>query len=127
MSVPLSEAAQELSQRPGKKVLILFTDGDDNSSALNASTAVARAKKGRRPLYTIAEGEARPSKNLRKLVDDLSQRTGGAAYEAKKPGHIERVFHEISEDLRHYHSARIVTRRTVAGTREPAHISAKIR
>jgi len=42
---------------------------------------------------------ARPSKNLRKLVDDLSQRTGGAAYEVKKPGHIERVFHEISEDL----------------------------
>src|SRR5258708_772618 len=42
---PLSEAAQELSQRSGKKILILFTDGDDNSSALNASAAVARAKK----------------------------------------------------------------------------------
>ena len=41
------------------------------------------------------------SKNLRKLLDDLSQRTGGAAYEVKKPGEIEQVFHEISEDLRH--------------------------
>lgn len=97
----LSEAAQELSQRSGKKVLILFTDGDDNSSALNASSAVARAKKAGVPLYTIAEGEATRSKNLRKLLDDLSQRTGGAAYEAKKPGEIEQVFHEISEDLRH--------------------------
>ncbi len=45
----LSEAAQELSRRSGKKVLILFTDGDDNSSALNASAAVARAKKSRGP------------------------------------------------------------------------------
>jgi VWFA-related protein len=97
----LSEAAQELSQRSGKKVLILFTDGDDNSSALNASAAVARAKKAGVPLYTIAEGEATRSKNLRKLLDDLSQRTGGAAYEVKKPGEIEKVFQEISEDLRH--------------------------
>lgn len=97
----LSEASQELSQRSGKKVLILFTDGDDNSSALNASAAVARAKKAGVPLYTIAEGEATRSKNLRKLLDDLSQRTGGAAYEVKKPGDIEPVFHEISEDLRH--------------------------
>lgn len=97
----LSEASQELSQRSGKKVLILFTDGDDNSSALNASAAVARAKKAGVPLYTIAEGEATRSKDLRKLLDDLSQRTGGAAYEVKKPGDIEPVFHEISEDLRH--------------------------
>jgi Ca-activated chloride channel homolog len=97
----LSEAAQELSQRSGKKVLILFPDGDDNSSALNASAAVARAKKAGVPLYTIAEGEATHSKNLKKLLDDLSQQTGGAAYEAKKPGEIEQVFHEISEDLRH--------------------------
>jgi len=97
----LSEAAQELSQRSGKKILILFTDGDDNSSALNANAAVARAKKAGVPLYTIAEGEAAHSKNLRKLLDDLSRRTGGAAYEVKKPGEIEQVFHEISEDLRH--------------------------
>lgn len=97
----LSEASQELSQRSGKKVLILFTDGDDNSSALNANAAVARAKKAGVPLYTIAEGEATRSKNLRKLLDDLSQRTGGGAYEVKKPGDIEQVFHEISEDLRH--------------------------
>jgi Ca-activated chloride channel family protein len=97
----LSEATQELSQRSGKKVLILFTDGDDNSSALNASAAVARAKKAGVPLYTIAEGEATHSKDLKKLLDDLSQRTGGAAYEVKKPGEIEQVFHQISEDLRH--------------------------
>ena len=97
----LSEAAQELSQRSGKKVLILFTDGDDNSSALNASAAVARAKKAGVPLYTIAEGEATRSRDLRKLLDELSERTGGAAYEVKKPGEIEQVFREISEDVRH--------------------------
>src|SRR5207237_7007022 len=66
-----------------------------------ASAAVARAKKAGVPLYTIAEGEATHSHNLRKLLDELSERTGGAAYEVKKPGEMEQVFHEISEDVRH--------------------------
>ena len=97
----LSEAAKELSNRSGKKALILFTDGDDNSSALNAGSAIARAKKAGIPLYTIAEGQATHSKNLWRLLNDLSERTGGTAHEVKKPGEIEQVFHEISEDLRH--------------------------
>src|SRR5258708_36915876 len=41
----LSEVAQDISKRPGKKVLVVFTDGDDNASALNANSAIARAKK----------------------------------------------------------------------------------
>jgi Ca-activated chloride channel family protein len=97
----LSQAAHELSKRPGKKALILFTDGEDNASALTASAAVSRAKKAGIPLYTIAEGDATRSPELKKLLDDLSQRTGGAAYEVRKPAEIEQVFHQISEDLRH--------------------------
>src|SRR5437870_13523812 len=42
---PLSEAAQEHSRRSAQKVLILFTEGDDNSSARNPSAADARAQK----------------------------------------------------------------------------------
>lgn len=97
----MSEASQALAKRDGKKVLILFTDGDDNSSALTANAAVTRAKKEGIPLYTVAEGEATRSKNLRKLLQDLSERTGGEAYEVKKPDEIEQVFREISESLRH--------------------------
>src|SRR5260370_32894303 len=53
----LSEAAQEVAARAGKKALIVVTDGDDNASVLNASAAVTRAEKLGLPLYAIAEGE----------------------------------------------------------------------
>jgi Ca-activated chloride channel family protein len=97
----LAEAAQEVAARPGKKVLIVFTDGDDNASALNATAAIGRAKKLGIPLYAIAEGEATRSHNLRKILDELSERTGGAAYQVKKPAEIEEVFEKIAEDLKH--------------------------
>jgi Ca-activated chloride channel homolog len=97
----LSEAAQELAGRAGKKALIVFTDGDDNASALNATAASTRAKKLGIPLYAIAEGEATRSHNLRKILDELSERTGGAAYQVKKASEIEDVFQKIAEDLKH--------------------------
>jgi Ca-activated chloride channel homolog len=97
----LSEVAQDVSTRSGKKALVVFTDGDDNASALNASAAVARAKKAGVPLYAIAEGEATHSQKLKKLLDDLSEATGGAAYQVKNPDDIEPVFREISQGLQH--------------------------
>jgi len=97
----LSETARDIAKRPGKKVLVVFTDGDDNSSALNASSAIARAKKVGVPLYAIAEGEAAKSQNLKKLLEDMSQRTGGSAYQVNKSGDIENVFQKIAENLQH--------------------------
>jgi Ca-activated chloride channel homolog len=97
----LSQAAQEVAGRAGKKALIVFTDGDDNASVLNATAAITRAKKLGIPLYAIAEGEATRSHNLRKILDELSERTGGTAYQVKKAGEIEEVFQKIAEDLKH--------------------------
>ncbi len=65
----LSQVAQDISKRPGKKTLIVFTDGDDNSS--------------------------------KKLLEDLSQRTGGSAYQVNKSSDIDQVFHKIAQDLQH--------------------------
>jgi Ca-activated chloride channel homolog len=97
----LSEAGQELSRRPGKKVLILFTDGDDNSSMLNATAAITRAERLGIPLYAVAEGEATRSKRLRKMLDDLSERTGGSSYVIRKASDITDVFQSIARDIRH--------------------------
>jgi VWFA-related protein len=97
----LSETSQEISARPGKKALVVFTDGDDNSSMLNANAAVTRAKKAGIPIYAIAEGEATHSANLKKLLEELSTRTGGASYEVKKLNDVDLVFQKIALDLLH--------------------------
>ena len=97
----LSETSDEIARRDGKKALIVFTDGDDNASLINATSATNRAKKLGVPLYSIAEGEATHSINLQKVLHEMSEQTGGSMYEVKKPAEIERVFSRISEDLRH--------------------------
>jgi Ca-activated chloride channel homolog len=97
----ISETSEELAKRRGKKVLIVFTDGDDNASLLTASGAVAHAQKLGIPLYAIAEGEATHSSELGKVLNELSERTGGVAYQVKKAEDIERVFGIIATNLKH--------------------------
>lgn len=111
----LSEVVQEISKRPGKKALLVFSDGDDNASVLNSSSAVMRAKRAGIPLYAIAEGEATRSHQLRKLLDDLSKHTGGACYQARSPNEIEEVFQKIAIDLRHLY---MLTYRPAPASRE---------
>jgi len=97
----IAQTAQEIGPRKGKKVMIVFTDGDDNASVLNMNAALSRVKKLGIPVYSIAEGEAVTSAALSRALRDISQATGGVAYQVKKPKDVETVFADISEDMQH--------------------------
>lgn len=97
----ISQAAIAIGKRNGKKSMIVFTDGDDNASVLNANAALSRVKKLGIPIYTIAEGEAVRSPALSRGLKEISRFTGGVAYTVKKPRDVESVFQDISEDLQH--------------------------
>ena len=93
--------AQDLTLVEGKKALLIFTDGDDNSSILNARSTIRRARMIGIPVFAAAQGQALEDKDLLKQVFELTQATGGLAFEVKKSGQAQRVFDEISYSLRH--------------------------
>jgi Ca-activated chloride channel homolog len=97
----ISEAAQEIAGRAGKKALVVFTDGADNASLLTARSAVQRAKKAGVPVYSVAEGEALANPRLLSQLKELSASTGGQSHRAGDTSEIGGVFHAISEDLQH--------------------------
>lgn len=97
----LAQTAREISGHKGKKAIVVFTDGDDNASALNLTSAANRLRKLGIPLFAIAEGEALESKPLMKVLDEVSRQTGGIAHEAKKIQDVERIFTAVSDQLQH--------------------------
>jgi VWFA-related protein len=97
----LSEVTHRLAERKGKKFVIVFTDGADNSSYLNAEAVKRMSKNAGIPVYAVAVGEALGNRELMKTLLALGQGTGGSAFEARKPSRIDEVFQNISADMRH--------------------------
>ena len=97
----IADVAQTISSRGGKKAIVLLTDGDDNASGLTADAATKRVLDTGVPLFTVAEGEARRSPQLRKRLRQLAERTGGLSYEPNNASDIEKVFHDIEGQLKH--------------------------
>jgi VWFA-related protein len=92
---------RDLSARTGKKVIIVFTDGNDNTSMLTADIAIERAKGRGIPIYTIAEGEALYHAELIGQLKNMAQSTGGTPFIIRQLSDIGPVFEKVSEDLMH--------------------------
>lgn len=95
----ISQVSLALEHTPGKKVIIVLTDGGDNASSLNRQSAANRARKAGVPVFAIAEGDALKDHASEDLLRELSQDTGGKMFKAEKAKDIEKVFDAISEDL----------------------------
>jgi len=97
----LVRVTRDIAGRSGKKVIIVFTDGADNVSALTAEAAVRRAKIAGVPVYAIAQGAALDSPVLLKQLESIASATGGLAYGIRGAGQIRAVFESVAEDLKH--------------------------
>jgi Ca-activated chloride channel family protein len=100
----LTRVNRELASRTGKKVVVVFTDGDDNASTVTAQTAIRRAQAAGAPIYTIAQGAALFTPEFLKQLTSLSRSTGGVQYAIHSPGEIRSVFEKVSQDLMHSYS-----------------------
>jgi VWFA-related protein len=80
---------------------VVFTDGDDNASTLNAAGAARQAIQSGVPIYVIAQGAGLKDAKLMKILDELAAGTGGLAFRLTRPEKIGEVFTEISRNLRH--------------------------
>jgi Ca-activated chloride channel family protein len=95
----ISQLALAMEKLPGKKAIVVLTDGGDNASVLNRQSAAQRARKAGVPVFAVAEGAALADDAASGLLHDLSEATGGHMYKAKHAKDIEKVFAAVALDL----------------------------
>ena len=90
----------------GRRVVLVFTDGEDTSSRLGFGTVLNRARDEEVMVYSIGlESEyfngvrvvrSKPSKDLRKI----SEETGGGYFELQKTVDLSPTFSRVAQELR---------------------------
>jgi Ca-activated chloride channel family protein len=90
-----------LGSQTGRRAIVLFTDGDDQSSQTPLETAIARVEGSDAMIYAVGQGRAVSSKELQKLLQRLTTTSGGRAFFSNAPSKLDEIFAEILDDLHH--------------------------
>ena len=90
----------------GRRVVLVFTDGEDTSSRIGFKTVLERARDEEVMVYSIGlESEyfngmrvvrSRPSRDLRRISDE----TGGGYFELQKTDELAPTFSRVAQELR---------------------------
>jgi Ca-activated chloride channel family protein len=102
----IDASMDELKDVEGRKIVLVFTDGDDTASRRGMGDVLDKAKMTETMIYAIGlESEfpiapgrmqrTRPDRGLRKLADE----TGGGYFELKKTTELAPTFTRVAQEL----------------------------
>jgi Ca-activated chloride channel homolog len=96
--------SHSLGRRPGRKVLVLITDGGDTVSKADYKQAVRAAEEAESTVYSIIvvpiENSAGRETGGEHALIQISEDTGGKYYYATSMSQLDEAFHQISDELR---------------------------
>jgi Ca-activated chloride channel family protein len=93
------DALNRLGRQPGRRAMLLFSDGDDQSSHASLDAAVSRAEGSDATIYAIGQGRAVRTRDLQVVLNRFASITGGRAFFTEDVSRLDRFFEEILEDL----------------------------
>jgi VWFA-related protein len=86
-----------------KKVLVVVTDGNDNSSVISLENLVKASQQADVLIYAVgllSEEERREAKRAERALKDLAEATGGETFFPKDVGEVDRIAHQVARDIR---------------------------
>jgi Ca-activated chloride channel homolog len=95
---------QDAGQYPGRKVVVVFSNGPDNASIVPPEDVAELAQSAGIPIYMISTTEAQLEPVSTAVFDRMSAATGGKAYFAKSWRDEKKAFASIRDDLAHLYS-----------------------
>lgn len=101
----IDASLDQLQGVEGRKVVLVFTDGDDTASKIGSGRVLDRARRDEVMVYAIGlESEmvvdgrrfrSRPDRSLRRLADE----TGGGYFELKRTSELGPTFTRVAQEL----------------------------
>lgn len=90
---------QQLSQQPGRRVLVVFTDGDDRTSHATIQSVEEAVRANDATLFMVALGRGVKEAQLKSGIERLVDLSGGRALFVERSDQLEQPFSEILEEL----------------------------
>jgi Ca-activated chloride channel family protein len=90
---------QQLSKQPGRRVLVIFTDGDDKSSHSTLQAVEQAVRSSDATLFMVALGSGVRNASIKSSIERLVDMSGGRALFVERSDQLDVPFAEIVEEL----------------------------
>jgi VWFA-related protein len=90
-----------------KKVLVVVTDGNDNSSVVSLEDLVKAAQQSEVLIYSVGlltDEERREAKRAQKALEALAEATGGETFFPRDVSEVERIATQVAHDIRNQYT-----------------------
>jgi len=109
-----------------KKVLLIVTDGEDNTSRNTLEKTIREIQKTDTVIYTIgllSQENKRSAKNAKKALSEIAQASGGLAFFPENVDDVHAICQQVAGDIRHqYTLAYYPTNSAKDGTFRSVHV-----
>jgi len=90
-----------------KKVLLIVTDGEDNTSRSSLEKTLREIQKTDTVIYTIgllSQESKRSAKNAKKALSEIALASGGVAYFPENIEDVHTICQQVAHDIRHQYT-----------------------
>jgi VWFA-related protein len=106
-----------IKDQPGRKAIIVFSDGADTTSSMEDREVVDYARAVEATVYSIGfKGSGMMASSPRGFLRKIATETGGQFFAPDKVGELIKVFGAISEELKNHYLLAYTPKRTADGT-----------
>lgn len=95
------EAIDSVGRQAGRRAVIVFSDGEDQSSHATKEAGIRRVEGSDATVYTIGQGRAADHPPLQRIMENIAAVSGGRAFFTQDLEKLEAAFKEIIDDLSH--------------------------
>jgi len=85
---------------PGQNIVVVFSDGEDNSSYIDPYTLIKKAERSNATVYSIGNEADAPGEQYQQILKQLAGSSGGMTFFISNPEHIRKVYEQIRKDIR---------------------------
>jgi Ca-activated chloride channel family protein len=90
-----------VGKQPGRRALVVFTDGEDQNSVATMKRVETRLETSDATIYTIGLGRSVSNRALATSLEHLASMSGGRAFIVDNVKELDKVFSDIIEELSH--------------------------
>jgi Ca-activated chloride channel family protein len=90
-----------LGRQAGRRALVIFSDGEDQSSRSTLEAATSRVESSDATIYAVGLGRATQTGPLHDLLQRIATVSGGRGLFTDQREELQRMFQEIFDDLSH--------------------------